>query len=586
MKKIKLKSQIKLVGKIILVMLLLFLSSCSSTSKRDVGGGVSGEEKRFITYFKDDLLVSEATLSLRLQEVKVNDLTDISPVGQSLVKPFVYSRLLSTAEVEKNERTAIFIAQMLPHILITKHYIQQEKKIVNQLIENTEKMEGRRQNYSLILNNLMIKHKAHDTNELLEKLSDTPTSILLAEAAYLSNWGSSAAYVQANNPFKHSIESKSDAKLLTNEKDDELIIYKKYSYTPEAVLDHLQVINSQHRYGKFRKMRSVINDPLVLTKYLNTASDEQKKKYGKLLNGIITRYNLLRYDDYVIDPQYVKGLSDNLITDLAEKRPIRKGRNLSGSNRSYEEIGSVSLAVKKITPHAEHEIVDINGKYVVPYVYTKVVSLQHLPVNEKKQKFFDMLLPSILVASYEIKEARVKLEDISKSLENGEKLSASDEDFLTHLLKEWEAKDVGELLNKKMVLLPSSIMLAQAALETGWGSSRFFTKANNTFGIWSFDSKEPRVKARGTRNGKAVFVKKYENLHESIIDYYKLIAKGPYEEYRLASAEADKSPYRLIKHLNRYSELGQEYVKRLRVVMRQSELEKYDSYTLDPAFML
>jgi len=127
-------------------------------------------------------------------------------------------------------------------------------------------------------------------------------------------------------------------------------------------------------------------------------------------------------------------------------------------------------------------------------------------------------------------------------------------------------------------------MLAQAALETGWGSSRFFIAANNVFGVWSFDSNESRIRALETRDGTPVYVKKYGDLSSSIIDYYKVIAKGPYDEYRQARKRTN-DPYVLVEYLFRYSELGQEYINRLKTVMRKSNLVKYNSYQLDPTYI-
>jgi Bax protein len=572
--------------RIVLVMLLVILCSCSSTGMRNAGSNLSSEEKRLIAYFKDRLLVSEATLSLKTQEVKVADKSDILRINQTIIQPVVYSRLLSTEEMNADERKSLFIAQMLPHILIIKYYVQQERKIVTQVIADAEKHVGHSQVYSQFLGKLLKQHNSIDTNDLLEKLSSTPTSILLAKAAVMSNWGKSVAYAQASNPFNNPTQTKPGPRLHTFGEGDELIFLKDYPYPPEAVLDFLQRINSQDCYSNFRKMRKVTKDPLVLVTYLDNDSCRQEEKSGKLLSDTIVKNKLTRFDTYSIDPQYINELSKESIAQLIGKKSSQKKSTFSRKDSCYEDIGVVSLTPKHIRPYAEHEIVAINGKYVVPYVYTQVVDLKHLPAQEKKQKFFDMLLPSILVAAHEIKEARVKLQEISRSMEKGEQPSPHDQNFLNNLFQEWEAEDISELLNEKMVIHPSSIMLAQAALETGWGSSRFFTRANNTFGIWSFDAEEPRMRARETRKGKAVYVKKYNNLHESIIDYYKLIAKGPYEKYRLASAAAENKPYEMVKHLNRYSELGEEYVKRLRLVMKQSQLEKYDNYKIDPAFML
>ncbi len=67
---------------------------------------------------------------------------------------------------------------------------------------------------------------------------------------------------------------------------------------------------------------------------------------------------------------------------------------------------------------------------------------------------------------------------------------------------------------------PVSIVLAQAAIESAWGESRFFKKGNNIFGMWSYNRKEPRMRARETRNGKPVYLKKYRSLSDAIDDYF------------------------------------------------------------------
>ena len=77
---------------------------------------------------------------------------------------------------------------------------------------------------------------------------------------------------------------------------------------------------------------------------------------------------------------------------------------------------------------------------------------------------------------------------------------------------------------------------------------------------------------------------KYINLSLSIIDYYKVIAKGPYSEYRDVRTESE-DPYEMVNYLFRYSELGQEYINRIRAVMRRSNLVKYDKYRIDPKYI-
>ncbi len=137
-------------------------------------------------------------------------------------------------------------------------------------------------------------------------------------------------------------------------------------------------------------------------------------------------------------------------------------------------------------------------------------------------------------------------------------------------------------LLKRLRTHPVSIVIAQAALETGWGSSRFYREANNIFGIWSYNKNEPRLAAGIQRHGKqTVFVKKYKNLEASIEGYYRMMAKGhAYKQFREARLHSD-NPFEIIPYLDHYSELRHEYVKRLYYVIKSNKF-----YTLDdPQYM-
>lgn len=132
-------------------------------------------------------------------------------------------------------------------------------------------------------------------------------------------------------------------------------------------------------------------------------------------------------------------------------------------------------------------------------------------------------------------------------------------------------------LLKRLRTHPVSIVIAQAALETGWGNSRFYREANNIFGIWSYNKNEPRIAAGIQRNGeKTIYVKKYPNLEASIEGYYRMMAKGhAYAEFRTARLHTD-NPFELIPYLDHYSELRHEYVKRLYSVIKSNKFYLLD----------
>jgi len=227
------------------------------------------------------------------------------------------------------------------------------------------------------------------------------------------------------------------------------------------------------------------------------------------------------------------------------------------------------------------DIEPIDSSLVVPYDYKNVISLDDLPVAEKKQKFFDMLLPAVLVAKTDILYLQNKVKKLTGK--DTASLSRKNKRFLKKLLKQYKAKSIKDLI-LKLDTHPTSIVLAQAAIESGWGTSRFFLEANNVFGIWSFSTKDDRIAAGSTRDGKVTYLKKYPTLSHCIEDYFLIIARGPYGKFRYERSVTN-DPYRLIPYLDNYSELGETYVERLRKVISSNRLTRYDHYRINPRYV-
>lgn len=230
--------------------------------------------------------------------------------------------------------------------------------------------------------------------------------------------------------------------------------------------------------------------------------------------------------------------------------------------------------------HSPQDIEPLHGPAIPPIAYTSVISFAPLDVKVKKKKFFDMMLPAILISQHKLSRVRQRI----LGYLHKKKRSLAEKKWLAKQRELFDADDNKQLLLKTEDH-PVSIILAQAALESGWGESRFFVRNNNVFGVWSFDPEEPRVRAREERQGKKVYVKKYRSLIESVDDYFLTIARGPYRRFRRARTRVD-NPLQLINHLTRYSEQRQEYIQRLREVIEKNHLRRYDSYYLDPRYFV
>ncbi len=227
------------------------------------------------------------------------------------------------------------------------------------------------------------------------------------------------------------------------------------------------------------------------------------------------------------------------------------------------------------------DIEPISSGLVKPILYSKVNGLPPLPPFEDKSRFVDIILPAILVAKYRIEADRLRLNDLSEVL----KWSAEDSVFLKKISTAYRTDNLA-LLNRRMTTHPNSIVLAQAAVESGWGKSRFFREANNLFGIWSYNTNEPRIRASSGRVDYQVYLRKYDNLSESIIDYFQTIGRAkPYEAFRkkrMKTSDIDE----LLPLLSQYSERKQEYIVQLRSMIKFNEFEQYDVYTLDPSYFV
>lgn len=242
--------------------------------------------------------------------------------------------------------------------------------------------------------------------------------------------------------------------------------------------------------------------------------------------------------------------------------------------KSAEQVADATISEIYIAPTSLEDIKFIEGPKVVPVVYTNTIPLTDLDIKEKKEAFIAMMLPSILLVKREMKNTRDRVLKISEKSSH----TKEEDEWLAELYKKYKADDIPMLL-KRLEPHPTSIILAQAALESGWGTSNFFKNANNVFGVWSFDPDEDRVAASQKRGGQTIYVKKYNALYCSVDDYFITLSTGPYQSFRDARMYI-KDPYTLVDYLGVYSELGDEYAQRLKTVIRANNLTKYDKYKL------
>jgi Bax protein len=204
-------------------------------------------------------------------------------------------------------------------------------------------------------------------------------------------------------------------------------------------------------------------------------------------------------------------------------------------------------------------------------------------VDQRKQCLIDSLLPLVLKANESILAQRSTVERLKQKLP---RLSEQDKRTLEGLADSYLVESgpydrmIDELL-LRVDVLPVSLVLAQAAIESGWGSSRFCYEGNNLFGLRSLSGGGIVPKGRPERETYAVSV--FYDL-QSCIDYYFWVinTRPEYEELRLIRGRSFR-PYdshTLSRGLKFYSEIGTEYVKRVDEVINYNGLKSYDNLQL------
>ncbi len=250
---------------------------------------------------------------------------------------------------------------------------------------------------------------------------------------------------------------------------------------------------------------------------------------------------------------------------------------VSKNGKIINDLSEIKVIKKTIKSYKDIE--PINDSLVKPIDYLNTISLKDLPVKEKKQRFIDLILPAVLIAKEEYRE---RLEWVNTTTAK-DTVSEEEKKTLNELITTYKARSV-EDFKTRLVPHPTSIVLAQASIETGWGTSRFFVEADNVFGVWSFNTSDPRIPSLSTRNGKHMYLYKYSSLSQSIDDYFKLLAtRRPFAEFRQKRLET-KNPKILVEYLSDYSELGEEYVEMLKKQIRQNNFTRYDDYRINPVY--
>ncbi|MDP2379868.1 MAG: glucosaminidase domain-containing protein [Pseudohongiella sp.] len=212
----------------------------------------------------------------------------------------------------------------------------------------------------------------------------------------------------------------------------------------------------------------------------------------------------------------------------------------------------------------------------------------YVDTQARKEAFFNFLTAYVEKENQGILRTRAALEPMWQVVSSGQRLS--DVEYLTLLdIAEQYRLDAAELserqvlaeLMKRVDIIPTSLVLAQAANESAWGMSRFAREGNNIFGQWCFDAGCGLVPARRGQNATHE-VRSFASIEASVNAYFlNLNTNSNYQDMREMRAQmrVQNRPLDslvLARGLTRYSQRGMAYVSELQDIIRVNKLGALD----------
>ncbi len=199
----------------------------------------------------------------------------------------------------------------------------------------------------------------------------------------------------------------------------------------------------------------------------------------------------------------------------------------------------------------------------------------------KKETFIKIVLPLVVAENEKILNDKIKLKRITSKKMTSDK----EKSWLRLKLREYKVKnsDISEL-DKRMDIIPVSIALAQAAKESGWGTSRFALEGNAIFGQWTWTGQGIEPLNKGKHEGHKILrfpilrasVKAYQNN----LNTHKGYSEFREKRYSIRKRNKSIKGLALTDTLDRYAQTGKEYTDILEQIIKQNNLSDFETVQL------
>tara|TARA_Y100000590_G_scaffold58579_1_gene61964 strand:- start:254 stop:1381 length:1128 start_codon:yes stop_codon:yes gene_type:complete len=292
--------------------------------------------------------------------------------------------------------------------------------------------------------------------------------------------------------------------------------------------------------------------------------NSSKLDFEKTISGIL------------IDPKIDIDLNyKNLFDDIFQLNDTPNNAVRLSASTLNELFNDLNYDLKDIRSNKKVKPIEIS---LLPIELKNIES-----TKKRKDLFIKIIIPLILEENTRIRLDRKRLFAILNKNNN----SDSEKKWLKRKFKQYGVtKNDLSTLKIRMDVIPVSLAIAQAAKETGWGTSRFATEGNALYGQWTYTG--DGIKPSAADNNSSHKVMRFKVLKASVRAYQRnLNTHSGYREFRRQRAiqrdnEEDLDSLKLVEFLDKYAETGSEYTKVLKQIIKQNSLKDFDDASILP----
>ncbi len=283
-------------------------------------------------------------------------------------------------------------------------------------------------------------------------------------------------------------------------------------------------------------------------------------------------------DELVLN--YCKTYDSYTINKLYSEKDILKNDVL---NKFKSNKFLVNIKTKPLHPKSYSNIEKIEKVNLVSNL--SETDFQHL--NQQKQQFVKIVLPLIINENQKILSNRNDLMILRSNLTENNSLNSFELNKLRKLSKKYKIKfdnehkmEIIDKLLLRVEMIPNSIVLAQAAIESGWGSSRFAQEYNALFGEYTYDNTKGVIPLE-RENGETHLIKAFNSYNNSVESYFNNInSHYAYEDFRdirniMRTRNNFSNVNLLVDRLSTYAE-DENYIKTIKQVIKSNKFSIFD----------